>query len=72
MGMHTSDLYEGKDAHYCEILKRVWLGVIIQDSTLSMVLGRPRLIPPPHTRALHEQKSLSSLTDSVVYFYQLA
>jgi hypothetical protein len=72
MGMHTSDLDEGKDAHYCEILRRVWLGVIIQDNTLSMALGRPRLILPPHIRALHEQKRLPSLTDDVVYFYQFA
>jgi len=72
MGMHTSDLDEGKDSHYCEILRRVWLGVIIQDNTLSMALGRPRLILPPHIRALHEQKRLPSLTDDVVYFYQFA
>ena len=72
MGMHTPDLYEGKDAHYCEILRRVWLGVIIQDNTLSMALGRPRLILPPHIPALHEQKRLPSLTDDAVYFYQFA
>ena len=71
MGLHASSLYDVGVSHRCEILKRVWLGVIIQDIALSMAFGRPRLILPAHARILHEQKSFSNLTDSVIFFDQL-
>ncbi|KAL1801137.1 hypothetical protein ACET3X_001479 [Alternaria dauci] len=72
MGLHALTLYDGKDPGHCEILQRVWLGVIIQDSALSMALGRPRLIFPPHARIPHRQMSLLGHTNSAIYFYQLA
>ncbi|KAG9188845.1 benzoate 4-monooxygenase [Alternaria panax] len=71
MGLHAPTLYDEKDVRNCEILRRVWLGVIIQDSAFSMALGRPRLISPLYTRMPHNQVSLLNLNDNVVYFYQL-
>ncbi|KAH5520694.1 hypothetical protein HBI37_172020 [Parastagonospora nodorum] len=50
LGLHSSTLHNESDARKRALLLRVWCGVVNQDRSLSIALGRPCLISSDHVR----------------------
>jgi hypothetical protein len=50
LGLHSSTLHNESDAGKRSLLLRVWYGVVNQDRSLSIALGRPCLISSDHVR----------------------
>ena len=61
LGLHSPLSYEEHRVHDSELRKRLWYGLINQDRSLSISLGRPFLIPPQYVRIQKPQDPSASI-----------